>query len=125
MNLNKNKMQTFIQQKATETRRRFLKQSVTILTGVLAVSSGCLDRFAGGGGQETIRLGGDSSGWRGQEPSEIENETNPTLTLDSGTTYKITRENLDGAEHELIMRMQTVQNSKNPSLVREREKQSH
>ncbi|QLD91133.1 hypothetical protein HWV07_00150 [Natronomonas salina] len=50
----------------------------------------------------TIRLGGESQGWVGEEPESIAGETNPPLQLQAGETYEIVWENLDGAEHELI-----------------------
>ena len=52
---------------------------------------------------ESYVLGGKVSGWQGQEPEAIAGETNPTLSLQAGTTYEITWENLDGMEHELIV----------------------
>lgn len=54
-------------------------------------------------GGSTIRLGGESQGWTGQEPESIGGETNPPLELQAGETYEIVWENLDGAEHELIL----------------------
>lgn len=56
------------------------------------------------GGEQTqaIRLGAETAGWQGQAPSDIEDETNPTISLQAGTTYDLTWENLDGEEHELI-----------------------
>ena len=52
---------------------------------------------------ESFVLGGEQSGWQGQEPQAIAGETNPTLSMEAGTTYEITWENLDGTEHELII----------------------
>ena len=52
---------------------------------------------------ETIVLLGLTDGWQGVEPGEIADETNPPLTLQVGTTYELTWENGDGAEHELII----------------------
>ena len=46
---------------------------------------------------------GITDGWEGQEPEAIAGQTNPTLSLQSGTTYELTWENGDGAEHELII----------------------
>lgn len=56
-----------------------------------------------GGGTQQIRLGAETMGWIGQEPPEIADETNPTLSFEPGTTYEITWENLDGEEHELLV----------------------
>ncbi|WP_336342996.1 cupredoxin domain-containing protein [Halalkalicoccus ordinarius] len=51
---------------------------------------------------QAIRLGAETAGWQGQAPNDIEDETNPTISLQAGTTYDLTWENLDGEEHELI-----------------------
>lgn len=55
------------------------------------------------GAVETIKLGGKIPGWQGRVPSAIQGKTNPTLSLEPGTTYRLTWVNLDGAEHELII----------------------
>jgi hypothetical protein len=55
------------------------------------------------GPAQTIKLGGKIAGWIGQAPAAIEGKTNPTLTLQPGTTYRLTWVNIDGAEHELII----------------------
>ena len=52
---------------------------------------------------ESFVLGGERSGWKGQNPESIAGQTNPTLSMEAGTTYEITWENLDGLEHELII----------------------
>lgn len=52
---------------------------------------------------QAIRLGAETAGWKGQAPSDIEDETNPTISLQAGTSYDLTWENLDGEEHELIV----------------------
>lgn len=74
------------------TRRRLLGGSAAP-TGLVAT----------GGGNEPIELGGQTNGWQGQTASDIEGQTNPTLSLGPGTTYDLTWENLDGQEHELII----------------------
>jgi hypothetical protein len=56
-----------------------------------------------GGAAQAIKLGGKIAGWQGRAPAAIQGETNPTLTLQSGRTYRLTWVNLDGAEHELII----------------------
>lgn len=71
----------------------------TFLAGAAAVSA-----FGGAGlafGQqgETIRLKGETSGWVGVEPADIEGETNPTLELEAGTAYSVVWENGDGLPH--------------------------
>jgi len=47
----------------------------------------------------TIRLGGQVSGWMGQNPGSIDGTSNPTLTLQAGETYTIEWVNLDGISH--------------------------
>jgi glucose/arabinose dehydrogenase len=83
----------------TETsRRRFLH--ATAATGALAGASG----LAGAQSEpETIRLGGEIGGWQGRAPERIANETNPTLQLETGTTYRIVWENLDGRGHNVAL----------------------
>ena len=90
---------------AWRTMRRHTFRRGVALTGSIALLSGCLDSLGGGGDDETqsIRLGGDAEGWEGEEPPDIEGETNPTLSLQAGTTYELTWENLDGEEHEIII----------------------
>ena len=80
------------------TRRRFLH---------LSAAAGAL---AGVGGNVTaqsqpraFRLGGEISGWKGRAPDAIAGETNPTLQLDAGTTYRIRWENVDGQPHNIAL----------------------
>lgn len=64
----------------------------------------------------TIELGGDLSGWEGQEPSSIVGKTNPRLDLTEGTEYELIWENLDGATHDfqiLNARDEILVNSRN------------
>ena len=65
--------------------------------------NGSSDGGEGTAAGSTIRLGGESQGWTGEEPEAISGETNPTLELQAGETYEIVWENLDGAEHELVL----------------------
>jgi hypothetical protein len=55
------------------------------------------------GDREEIRLGAKQSGWIGRKPQSIADEKNPTLSLKAGQKYKLTWENLDGMEHELLV----------------------
>lgn len=68
--------------------------SATMQTGAESTMTGTV---------ETIKLGGKIPGWQGQTPSAIQGTTNPTLSLEPGTTYRLMWVNLDGAEHELII----------------------
>lgn len=54
-------------------------------------------------GEVDIRLGGKTEAWVGQSPDRINGQNNPTLQLTAGTEYTLIWENLDGAEHELII----------------------
>lgn len=112
---------------ATPSRRRVLKLSGAAIAGSVSLA-GCTDDGDGEEGpdesngtetptdgtpedgetpevisESTIELGAETSGWVGQSPSQIEEETNPTLGLEAGQSYEITWENLDGEEHELII----------------------
>ncbi|WP_227354971.1 cupredoxin domain-containing protein [Haladaptatus salinisoli] len=51
----------------------------------------------------TFELGGRLSGWVGQSPESIANETNPTLRMQVGKTYVIAWENLDGEPHNIAI----------------------
>lgn len=52
---------------------------------------------------ESFTLGGRASGWKGMAPERIAEEPNPTLSFTPGERYEVTWENLDGAEHELVV----------------------
>jgi len=78
-------------------RRLFLKSAAA--TGVVAGLGG----IAAGQEAEEIELGGETAGWVGQAPSDIEGETNPTLELEEGQTYVVTWENLDGLQHDFVL----------------------
>lgn len=43
----------------------------------------------------------ETAGWEGVEPSEIEDEVNPTLVLEEGEDYEIGWEEGDGSEHNI------------------------
>jgi len=49
----------------------------------------------------TYELGGEVSGWVGDEPSSIDGETNPTLEFTAGERYEIRWRNVDGLPHQL------------------------
>lgn len=77
---------------------------------VALLSAGCMNSGSQGGDSEptdsptkSFKLGGKTGGWVGQAPTNIEGKTNPSLQFQAGTTYELTWENLDGAEHELII----------------------
>jgi len=46
---------------------------------------------------------GETPGWIGVTPSDIEGETNPTLSLEDGETYEFQWENTDGAPHNIVI----------------------
>jgi glucose/arabinose dehydrogenase len=80
------------------TRRRFLRASAAV--GTLVGAGG----IAGAQSQPTpIRLGGEIGGWKGRKPESIAGESNPTLTLDAGTTYRLTWKNIDGRGHNIAL----------------------
>ena len=83
-------------------RRRFLGATVTTATGALAGVGGLGSTAAQSASQE-IRLGGEIAGWRGRAPDSIDGESNPTLNLEAGTTYRVVWENLDGMGHNFAL----------------------
>jgi plastocyanin len=87
-------------------RRRFLRAAA--VTGTVTGFTG-----VGVGQANRIELGGERAGWIGREPSEISGETNPTLTLQPGTTYTLVWENLDGEPHNVV-----IENADGENLVR-------
>ncbi|WP_276254584.1 PQQ-dependent sugar dehydrogenase [Halomontanus rarus] len=52
---------------------------------------------------EPIELGGDTPGWQGRAPAEIEGEVNPTLEFEAGQTYTVEWENVDGLPHNFAI----------------------
>ena len=73
-------------------------------TGTLAGVAG----FAGFGGlgraqAADFEIDGDSDGWVGRSPEAIAGQTNPTLDLEPGQTYRVTRTNVDGSPHSLVI----------------------
>jgi glucose/arabinose dehydrogenase len=78
-------------------RRTFLK--ATAAAGVLAGVGG----VATGQERQEFVFGGETAGWMGREPSEIEGETNPTLQLEVGQEYAFTWENVDARPHNVAI----------------------
>ncbi|WP_049899208.1 PQQ-dependent sugar dehydrogenase [Halococcus agarilyticus] len=79
-------------------RRRFLGATAAgALAGVGGVGS------AAAQSPEIIRLGGEIAGWQGRAPESIAGETNPTLSLEAGTTYRVVWENIDGMGHNFAL----------------------
>ena len=87
------------EKRGTASRRTVLKAAGA--TGALAG----LARTAGVGRAQAaeIALGGDTEGWVGRSPQSIAGETNPTLSLEPGRTYRVTWTNVDGASHNLVV----------------------
>lgn len=55
-------------------------------------------------GVNEIHLEGETEAWLGVEPGPIDGEENPTLVLFEGQDYTISFENIDGAQHNLVLR---------------------
>ncbi len=93
-------------ERPNDTRRGFL-QSVGV-TGALVGAVGAETVLLQGGQSqdvaETFALGGRIEGWQGVAPADIEGQRNPTLALESGTTYRLYWQNLDGAAHNFEIR---------------------
>ena len=83
-------------------RRRFLGATVTTAAGALAGVGGLGNAAAQSTSQE-IRLGGKIAGWQGRAPDSIDGESNPTLNLEAGTTYRVVWENIDGMGHNFAL----------------------
>ena len=84
-------------------RRRFLKAAAA--TGALAGLNATV--LAQGQDEEVILLGGKVAGWQGYRlPGEATatGSSNPTLNLQSGTTYTLIWENLDGVPHNFAIK---------------------
>jgi plastocyanin len=54
----------------------------------------------GDGSGNEILFAGESMSWVGKQPSEIQGESNPTITLTAGETYSIGWDEGDGQEHK-------------------------
>jgi plastocyanin len=84
-------------------RRRFLK--ATAATG--AVASLNVAVLAQDGGQEetVILIGGNTPGWLGYRlpQEEADDSQNPTLNLQTGTTYTLLWQNVDGVGHNFAI----------------------
>jgi glucose/arabinose dehydrogenase len=80
-------------------RRRFLSVAAA---GTLA-SIGGLGSAAAQSEPEVIRLGGEIAGWQGRAPESIAGESNPTLSLEPGTDYRVVWENIDGMGHNFAL----------------------
>jgi len=50
-----------------------------------------------------IELDGEVAGWVGRAPAAIAGETNPTLALEPGRTYRVRWTNADGAPHNFVV----------------------
>ena len=53
--------------------------------------------------RETFELTGLTGGWEGTAPEAIADETNPTLELEVGETYRVVWTNGDGAPHDFTV----------------------
>jgi glucose/arabinose dehydrogenase/plastocyanin len=89
---------TFDIDPSTPSRRRFLAATAAGVTGLAGVGS-----VTAQAQPETIRLGGETTGWVGREPSRIQGTINPTLELETGTTYRLTWKNIDGRRHNVAL----------------------
>lgn len=86
--------------RATTTRRSFLS------VAALGAASATVGRVIGqtdDNDSRVFELDGDTTGWIGRRPSDIEGDTNPTLTLTPGETYEVVWENVDGAPHNFAI----------------------
>lgn len=77
-------------------RRRFLKAAAA--GTILAASTPAYAQQP-----STFKLDGNISGWTGRSPDAIAGQANPTLSLEAGTTYRITWTNIDGLDHNIAL----------------------
>ena len=85
-------------------RRRFL--TAAAVTGTLAGLNATI-LASGHENHNVILLGGKVEGWQGYrlpEQPEANGATNPTLTLEPGTTYTLLWKNLDGVPHTFAIK---------------------
>lgn len=85
-------------------RRRFLKATAAV--GALAGVNAAVLAQGQDQNEEVILLGGQTPGWLGYRlPGEAEatQSTNPTMTLQEGTTYTLMWQNVDGASHNFAL----------------------
>ena len=98
-------------------QHRMVELGKTTRRSVLGmVALGGVSRLAGitaGQSATTIELTGGVGGWEGVAPDAIEDETNPTLQLEPGTTYKIVWRNIDGLPHNVV-----IENDAGDALVK-------
>lgn len=86
-----------------------IKQMMISRRGILNATATTLAVTAGSGmvaGQEaavTFEFGGATRGWQARAPESISGATNPTLTLQPGTTYRFKWENVDGQPHNVVI----------------------
>lgn len=86
-------------------RRKFMAATAAV-GAALGLNASVLAQD-GGGEEQYILLGGNTAGWEpyrlpGEESAE-EAETNPTLTLESGTAYTLAWMNVDGQPHNFAI----------------------
>ncbi len=72
-------------------------------TGPEARGEDELVRYDRQGSATEFRFGGATAGWQGRAPSRIEGESNPTLNLEAGNSYRVVWENVDGAPHNFVI----------------------
>ncbi|MFW5937625.1 MAG: DUF7282 domain-containing protein [Halanaeroarchaeum sp.] len=100
----------------TESRtvpRRAVLKSVAA-GGVVAATAGTVSAQEDDEFEETYELIGETAGWEGVAPDDIEGETNPSLDVIPGEQYRVIWENGDGVGHNFSIvggHGQTVQSS--------------
>lgn len=84
--------------------RRTLLKTTAVVGATVSLGGVAMAQSSNGAiGSTTIKFDGEVSGWHGRAPSSIEDETNPTLTLEAGTEYTVTWTNTDGQPHNFQM----------------------
>lgn len=87
-------------------RREFLKSAGA--TGLVTTGVGTelwwLTQDSGADVDKTYLLGGVTKGWQGYAPESISGQSNPTLQLEAGNTYRLLWKNGDGVPHNFQIR---------------------
>lgn len=81
-------------------RRSFLKTGAVVTT---ALAFGSTAGIVGGQEAGEIELEGETGGWEGVAPADIDGETNPTLSLEAGEEYTVTWTNEDEQPHNFVI----------------------
>jgi len=99
---------------------RISRRKLLATTAVGAVGATQLVSVAGATQQDVdIYFDGATRAWTGREPSSIDGEDNPTLTLYEGETYVLAWQNVDAAPHNVVIENDAGDNLVETEIVSE------